>query len=368
MDLVQQLAQQVAHLTVVYVLNIIKNMKEKILNFIKKKESTEIARYLPLEGESWFNTYFVEVKNAFQRAWNWKFMWFWALFLAGGSSNVIGKLANVVSRNNNDAQAVFSDSTGGVFNEYNYILVAIVVIFILFMLILTVISYVATWGITRSISEIQDNGKPENDSFKEIWKKGKDGVIKLFIFGVIVFLIYISFFGGIIAIPFILNIVESKLVIAYVLFIIPVFLLFLFIGFYTVYIAITILILENSTPIKSIKKALHLIRHSYKEVGKLIIVRILLNMFIGIISLLYILMYVVIIGIAVFVSSFLIGTEASYLGVIIKIIIVLFDVVLVIGALIPIIIFGLISRLVFLDLWIWWVKRNIPSLREKSLK
>ena len=335
-------------------------------NFFKKKKRTEIARYLPIEGESWVNTYFLEVKNAFFRAWNWKFMWFWTFFLVGGVFNVINVLVKIIFNNNNDNQVMpLYLLTGDVFTKYSYVLVAIFIIFILCMLIFVVISYVANWGVTRSISEIQDIGKPENDSFKEIWRKGGGGVVKLFVFNIVVFLIFTSFFV-VCVIPFIFLGIKSWFLHVYIVFIIPALFLFALMFYYISQISIIILILENSTPIKSIKKALRIIRYSYKEVAKLIIVRWLLDVFIGIISFLYILMCAVIIYIAALVFNFVIDNEITYLSEIIKIIIILIDAVLVIGVLISIIIFKLISKLVHMDLWIWWIKRNIPSLRQKN--
>lgn len=350
-------------------------MNKKILNFIKKRKVTKIARYLPIKGESWFNTYFLALKSAFRRAWNWKFMWFWAIFIGGsGSLNFNGSGGfNDISDDIN-ASSEFSTDPVLFFMDNIIWFISGIIIILFTCLIFWIISCVSRWGLIKSISEIQNIGKPKNDKIMEVWKKGEEGLGRIFLFDVMLILFWISIVGGIvifvIGVSYSLSqfIVPSSGWIFLFLSILP--FIFVIIAFsvmirYIVSIATVIMVLEDSRPIKSIKKALHLMRYGYREVVKLLLIRMLLGFInVGFAFTFFTILLLVGIFIATPFIAIVMMQGNIFENSIFSVVIGGIGIIYLVFFIISLIVFLIILKLVDLDLWTWWVKRNISSLRE----
>ncbi len=352
-------------------------MKEKILSFIKKRKSTDISRYLPIDGERWFDTYFFAIKNALRRAWNWKFMWFWAIFIGGGygSLNFNGgsEVSDSLSEDVVNGLEFSTDPTLFFVDSMVWFIAGVVVILFV-VIIFWILSCVSRWGLIRSISEIQDNGKPKSDKIMEVWKKGENGLGRIFLLDIIVALFWLIVVGVIVAIVGISSYALSQFIDAIFVFVffiltfLPLF--FLLIAFstivkYVVSISTVIMVLENSRPIKSIKKAVHLLIFGYREVGKIFLMRILLS-FISIGSGFVFFSFFLCIGIFIAVPFIVavIMQHNIFENIVFSLISSGVFIIYLVFFISSIIIITIILKLTFLDLWVWWVKRNMPRLRE----
>ena len=306
-------------------------------------------------------------------------MWLWAIFI-GGSGGINLNSSNGfddISRDINNSSEFSTDPVLFFMDNIVWFIAgAIVVLFIFF--IFWILSCVSRWGLIGSISEIQDDGKPKRDKIREIWKKGENGLGKVFLLDIIVILFWIIAIGIVTAILGIIaytlgQFIDLSVGFAFLMLVILPF-IFVIIVFsaivkYVTSISTVIMALENGRPLKSIKKALHLVRYGYREIGKIFLMRILL----GFISMgLSFTFFVILVFIGIFIAMpfiiIVVAQDSIFENIIFSLITGGVGIMYLAFFIISIIVLTSIFKLVSLDLWVWWVKRNMPSLREKKIE
>jgi len=194
---------------------------------------------------------------------------------------------------------------------------------------------------------------------------------RMFLFDVIVFsfwiFVVIAFVGAPLFVVYLFHDSLFKIFVVGVIIIIPliiVLVLFFVIFNYIISIATIVMVLEDSRPIKSIKKAWHIMKNGYKEIIKMFIIRILFSLIstgIGIVSI----VILGVIGILVALPGLLFVAIYNDIlkNIIFDILVAFSGGILGICFIACLIVLGIVFKLIELDLWIWWVKRNVPSLR-----
>lgn len=348
----------------------------------KEVKKTPIAEYETKEDRSWFGEYVTAVKNGFLRAWRWKFLWFWGILLPSGGFSVFSNFSGYRDDELDDiigsGGAEITQDLIAFWESYQekiikFLVIAAIIIFAI-NLIFWVLGAIARLGVIKSLSEIQEKGKPGKANWKEVWRKGKVGFERLILLDI--------FFGAIVLIflaiwlaPFLVMIFsgteDSKLFSLSLIISIPLFILTLFLlTFLLTYlsrIATVRIALANQSFIKAIKDAWVIFSRKFSEVLKLFLIGILKNVVVFMVVIIPLIILILIFLFLMFLFGYWIYNLGDYSFARMAFPISLIAVLLLIAFLFSVLFKG------FMALWnwdivVWWVKRNSGAKIKTSVK
>jgi len=341
-----------------------------MMSVFAKNDTTPRAQYYAQDGASWFDVYFAQAKNAFVRAWRWKTLWLWGILLpatGGMHFNSMGW--------GDDSSGDYPTDMGVFLSQY-LVWIILAIVFVLVMgVIFWMLGNIARWGLTQTLSEIQDTGAPKENRLLLVWHRGKRGVGKLMLFDIIVFVALILFFAGIGLLIAVIGGLLYAVVSSTVFIVLAVLGLFVLmpplivVGIvvrYVINVAVVLMALRGDAISVALKRAWHLVRDNKKEVIKLLLTRMLMGMVFGLAFVVGI-MPILLLAFVVFVGLFGIGSGLdTLLSTGFFLTAVGFGIFFVVVIFILSLLFNAITSLMVQDLWVWWTKRLDPTLHMQQ--
>ncbi len=183
---------------------------------MQENKKTPLANYgEPKAGQGWFGQYFEAFKNSLIRAWRWKFLWFWGIFLPAAGSRMNFNLPGGDGFGEEGELEALGEKAAFLWQQNKEIIIVSIIVALLVVILISIFFWmlgaVARIGTAKALSEIQEKGEPKTFNFRQVWRKGKEGlgsmlaldllfaIFHLLIFAVIVgvaFLIFGGFFYG----------------------------------------------------------------------------------------------------------------------------------------------------------------------------